>query len=303
MNILVTGSEGLIGRRLCSLLTAKGVDVRQFDIARLEAEDVRNEESLASAVRGVDGVVHLAAVSRVVWGERNPELCTTTNVDAFRSLLRLCFDRPQRPWLIFVSSREVYGNADHLPVKEDVPLRPLNVYARSKLEGERLAMEARSAGLCVNTCRLSNVYGSTQDHADRVIPAFASVAAFGGRMRVEGRDNLFDFTNIADVGKAMETLVDATIRRQVLPTVHFASGVGTTLGQLAELAGRHARAAVEINEAPKRDYDVSRFIGDTERAKQLLGWRAETPIEAGVRDLIDRLCRNETAPQSSACAG
>lgn len=301
MTILVTGSEGLIGRRLCSLLAARGVEVRRFDIARSKAEDVRNEENLANAVKGIDGVVQLAAVSRVVWGERNPELCISTNVDAFRSLLRLCLDRPRRPWLIFVSSREVYGNADHLPVKEDAPLRPLNVYARSKQEGERLAMEARSAGLCVNTCRLSNVYGSTQDHTDRVIPAFASVAAYGGRMRVEGRDNLFDFTNIADVGQAMETLVDVTARGQLLPTVHFASGVGTTLGQLAELAERHARAAVEINEVPKRDYDVSRFIGDPERARQLIGWRAEVPIEAGVRDLIDRLSRRESISRTSTC--
>lgn len=301
MIILVTGSEGLIGRRLCNLLTATGVEVRHFDIVRSQAEDVRNEDSLASAVRGVDGIVHLAAVSRVVWGERDPDLCVATNVDAFRSLLRLCFDRPRHPWLIFVSSREVYGNADRLPVNEDVPLRPLNVYARTKQEGERLAAEARSAGLCVNTCRLSNVYGSTRDHSDRVIPAFASVAARGGRMRVEGQDNLFDFTNIADVGQALETLVGATSRGQLLPTVHFASGVGTTLGELAKLAKRHARAPVEINEAPKRDYDVSGFVGDPERAHQLLGWRTTISVETGVRDLIERLSRARAAAPTPVC--
>ena len=199
--------------------------------------------------------------------------------------------------MIFVSSREVYGNADLLPVGEDAPLRPLNVYARTKREGERLATEARAAGLCVNICRLSNVYGSVHDHPDRVIPAFASAAARGGRMCVEGSDNLFDFTSIADIGKAMMALIDATMQGEELLPIHLTTGVGTTLGQLADLARRHARAHVEIIEAPKRDYDAVRFVGKPDRAHQLLGWRAEVTLESGVADLVDQFSRQ----QAPAC--
>ena len=208
---------------------------------------------------------------------------------------------PSRPWVIFVSSREVYGNADRLPVAEDAPLRPLNVYARSKEAGELLAAEARVAGLHVNICRLSNVYGSLLDHPDRVIPAFAATAARGGRMRVEGSDNLFDFTSIVDIGKAMTALIDATMQGEELPPIHFTTGVGTSLGQLAELARQHARAPVEIVEAPKRDYDAVRFVGSPDRAQQLLGWRAETALESGVVDLIDQFSgeRNLAAGMAS----
>lgn len=301
MVVLVTGSEGLIGRRVCGLLAESGIEARHFDIARSKDEDIRSRDALARATQGVEGIVHLAAVSRVVWGQRDPDLCQATNVEGLRSLLSCCLDKPSRPWVVFVSSREVYGNPDQLPVGEDAPLHPLNVYARSKRSGELLALEARTAGLCVNVCRLSNVYGAVQDHADRVIPAFASVAAGGGRMRVEGSDNVFDFTSIVDVGKAMKAFIDATAQREELPPIHFTTGVGTTLGQLAELARQHAKAPVEVVEAPKRDYDAVRFIGKTERAQRLLGWRAEIPLEVGMRDLIDQFSRERAVTADLAC--
>lgn len=301
MTILVTGSEGLVGRRVCSLLAESGIDVRRFDIARSKHEDIRNKDALAEAMEGIEGIVHLAAVSRVAWGERDPDLCQATNVAGLRSLLNCCFGQPSRPWVVFTSSREVYGNPDQLPVREDAPLRPLNVYARSKKAGELLVTEARAAGLCVNVCRLSNVYGSIRDHADRVIPAFASVAARGGRLYVEGRDNLFDFTSIVDVGRAMKTLIDITGRREELPPIHFASGVGATLGQLAELARRHARTPVEIVEAPRREFDVVGFVGNPERAERLLGWRAEISLTAGVQDLIDQFSRERPVAAALAC--
>jgi nucleoside-diphosphate-sugar epimerase len=247
---------------------------------------------LSAAIDDVDGVVHLAAISRVVWGERNPDLCFATNVVALKDLLNACLNQRRRPWVVFASSREVYGSSDRLPVREDARLQPLNVYARSKVDGERLLAEGRAAGLLTNTCRFSNVYGSTRDHPDRVVPAFAAAAAFGGRMRVEGSDNVFDFTSILDVGRALDSLIDATSNAEVLPTVHFVTGVGTSLGQLAQISAKHARAPVEVVEAPKRDYDVARFIGDPSRAERLLGWRAKVTIESGVCALISDFVRD-----------
>jgi nucleoside-diphosphate-sugar epimerase len=118
-------------------------------------------------------------------------------------------------------------------------------------------------------------------------------------MHVEGSNNLFDFTNIVDVGRAMELLTEATARRELLPTVHFATGAGTTLGQLAQLAATYARAPVDIVEAPMRDYDATRFVDDPSRAEQLLGWRANIKIDSGVRDFVEHISR-ERATQAGA---
>jgi nucleoside-diphosphate-sugar epimerase len=186
VRILVTGAGGLIGSALVPLAERRGWDVRCLDIRREPGEDLRRPGVLEAAVAGVDGVVHLAAVSRVVWAERDPELCRATNVDVLGRLLGLLARQSSNPWLVFASSREVYGDAAEIPVAEDAPLRPMNVYARSKVAGERLVREAVDAGLRGSICRFSSVYGSVRDHADRVVMAFAGAAARGGAMRVEG---------------------------------------------------------------------------------------------------------------------
>ena len=286
--ILVTGAEGLIGRRLCARLRAEGLEVRAFDLKRSRDEDICNRRSLAAALDGVEGVIHLAAVSRVAWGERDPALCQATNVGALNALVELSL-AASRPWLIFASSREVYGHPGRLPVAEDDPLQPVNTYARSKRDGERIVEAASGGGLVANICRFSNVYGSPLDHADRVVMAFATAAARGGVMSVEGSANMFDFTAVNDAVDGLWRLVQATRQGERLPPVHFVSGQGTTLGELAEIAAERALAKVTIREAPARTYDVSRFVGDPARARALLGWTARADLAEEISSLIAAL--------------
>ena len=257
--ILVTGSEGLLGRYVTQRLEAAALDVRRFDLRRDKMEDVRDPSALATALEGVTGVLHLAAVSRVIWAQHNPPLCNATNVIALRDLLRLCLERQAPPWLVFASSREVYGAQETLPVNEDAPLAPMNVYGRSKARGEYLVRLARKAGLVANTCRLSNVYGCCFDHSDRVAMAFASAAVNGGVMNVEGGTSTFDFTSVRDVADGISRLIEATASGERMPPIHFVSGHGTTLHELAHLAAAMAVRPVRIEEAPPRDFDVKSF--------------------------------------------
>jgi len=286
--ILVTGSEGLIGRHVCSILAAAGIDYRSFDIRRSPTEDVRATEALVSALHGARGVIHLAAVSRVIWGERNPELCEAVNVRALENLLHACVEG-RRPWFIFASSREVYGQASILPVNEDAPKQPMNHYARSKQRGELLVEAAAAAGLRANICRLSSVYGCPHDHVDRVAMAFARAAAgHSDRISIEGSGNTFDFTSVRDVADGLWRLVQATDGGEQLPPIQFVSGHGTTLRELAQMAARAAVKDFFIEEARPRSFDVSRFIGDPARARSLLGWTAT----ADLRTEFERLVRN-----------
>ena len=287
--ILVTGSEGLIGRHVASALLASGHAVRRFDLARASNEDVRSSVALARALEGVTGVLHLAAMSRVARAEIDPDDCHATNVEGLGELLRLCLTQRNRPWVIFVSSREVYGQQAVLPVPEDAALMPINVYATSKVLGEGLIAQASSAGLQTNICRLSNVYGCLHDHRDRVAMAFAAAAAWGGVARVDGADCTFDFTFITDVAEGFCRLVEATIAGERLPPVQFVSGRGTTLGGLARLAKSISAHPVHIVEASARTFDVSRFVGDPARTRALLGWQATTQIEPGMAALVRAL--------------
>ena len=293
--ILITGSAGLIGRAVgASLRRADnhiiGLDIRADDPSDLG--DLCDADRVAAAMRDVDGILHLGAVSRVVAGERDPDHCRRVNVEGTRGLLDLALKNRARPWVIYASSREVYGQQDKLPVMEDAPLRPMNVYARSKTEAERLVDAAREAGLRTAILRFSNVYGDTDDHADRVVPAFARAAALAGRgpqeIRVDGANCTFDFTHITDT-------VDGILRvarllqagETGLPPIHLVTGQATSLGELAALAARIGGPSLRVTEAPPRGFDVYRFAGDPTRAAQLLGWRATTFVEQGFTALAD----------------
>lgn len=289
LRILITGSSGLVGSALTSALLAEGTDVVRLDIReRGEARgDVLDRARVNKAVADVDGIIHLAAVSRVVWGERDPELCWATNVGGLRNVLDAAAQSARTPWLISASSREVYGQPEALPATEDAPLRPVNVYGRSKVEGELLVAEAQRTGVRATTIRLSNVFGCTSDHADRVVPAFARAATLGAELRVDGLDHTFDFTHIDDVTRGIVALIWwLAAGNAPPPPIHFVSGWPTTLGELASLAARLGQSGSAIRPSAPRDFDVARFIGDPSRAKALLGWQPLIRLEDGLARLV-----------------
>ena len=193
-----------------------------------------------------------------------------------------------RPWLIAASSREVYGQAPKLPADEATPLNPLNVYARSKVEGERIVLAARDQGLQTAIVRLSNVYGCTQDHHDRVVPAFARAVVRGDTLRVDGDGHTFDFTHVDDVVRGIAAIVDLMVAgHRSLPPIHLVTGCPTSLGQLARLSLRLSEGKSTIVEAPPRSYDVENFHGDPGRAQSLLSWSANIDLEHGLMRLIE----------------
>lgn len=298
--ILITGSEGLVGSALRAALEDGRAQVRGLDLRGPcgEAGDVRNAQRVRDAVAGCRGIVHLAAVSRVVWSERDPQSCRDVNVGGLRNVIETAVESTRRPWLLFASSREVYGQPDHLPVTEDAPLRPVNVYGRCKVEGERLVEVARDKGLRAAVVRLSNVYGSPHDHADRVLPAFARAALRGGVLQVEGETHVFDFTHLDDTVRGILALIELLSQGQTLPPpINLLTGRPHTLGEAASLAVQLAGTRAPVVRAAPRPFDVSRFYGDPGRARKLLGWTPRVGLREGLRRLIRDFRQEEEAPR------
>jgi len=152
MNILITGGAGFIGKTLANKLFEQATSTTTMDIIKndnfLVATDkiihIQGDVCDPSIMTSVfsnqifDGIVHLAAVSRVIEAENNPDKCWRTNVGGVKILLKAIEQSAQKPWLIFGSSREVYGEAQSLPVKESDAKKAVNIYGESKIEGERL---------------------------------------------------------------------------------------------------------------------------------------------------------------------
>ncbi len=301
--ILITGVKGLIGTALKDQLLKLNFEVKGLDNAypahHPDYGDIQDQQLLKKFAASCVGIVHLAGVSRVITGEKNPPLCWNSNVEGTQKILDIAKNLTTKPWVIYASSREVYGQPDQLPVKEDAPLLPLNVYARSKAAAEELVLNYRKQGLQTAIIRFSNVYGSTGDHSDRVIPAFCKAAAIGGTIRIEGGENIFDFTHIDDVIAGIIKVINKLQSRCFdLPALHLVSGHGTSLLQAAQIAKSFSKKLVKFLYAPSRIFDVNSFYGDPTLTGQLLDWRVKISIEEGIAQLV-RDFRTEAAHDHS----
>lgn len=303
--MLVTGSAGLIGREVCAQLSAIGVTARRFDVADATPAgfgDVTNPRNLDAAMRGCEGVIHLAAVARLVAAEEDPLHARLTNVAGTREVLAAALRGPRRPWLVFASSREVYGDAPTPPVSEDAPYAPCNVYAATKVASEQAVLDAASRGARAAVVRLSNVYGGLHDHEDRVVPAFVLNALSGHALRVDGADAAFDFTHVSDAAHGLIAAGAALRDGRTLPPLHLATGVSTPLLDLArDIVSRCGSRSPIVVSSP-RGLGASSFRGDPARAAAVLGWRAKVGLEDGLERLV-ALHRSSRPSISAAASG
>ena len=289
--ILITGSLGLIGSALERQLSILGVNVQGIDL-RYPTNHPRygsicDLDKLTRLAQGCTGIVHLAAVSRVITGEQHPDSCWDVNVSGTQTVLEVAKRSPSKPWIIYASSREVYGQQSQLSVNESALLLPCNIYARSKVAAEELINKYRRNGLQTAIMRFSNVYGSTGDHKDRVIPAFCKAAACGVSIRIDGGHNTFDFTHIDDVIDGIQKVINKLQQGCFeLPAIHLTTGKGTNLLEAANLAKSASKFDIKFIDNPSRSFDVSTFYGDPMLAKSLLNWQAKTSINEGIVLLV-----------------
>lgn len=290
--VLVTGSAGLIGTPLCAALRRAGMGVTGLD-RRKTADIVRTlapHDDWAELVAGFDGIVHLAGMTRVKWGEADPALCHIENAALTERLTAACAASPASPWLIYASSREVYGEPIALPVIDDAPLAPINAYGCSKLAAEAAVAAAGLRGLRTAILRFSTVYGGIGDHHDRLFPALMQRALTGTALTLNGSSTMLDPTWIDDVVDAIVAvalrLADGDVPEG---PILLSGGAGASLADIAQHILRATNSRSAITEHAPRDYDTHRFVGNPARARSWLGWQASTPLDEGVRRYAARM--------------
>lgn len=289
MRIVVTGSSGLVGSILANRLRDRGDEPVCVDIRHAaDPVDILDPHALARTFLGADGVVHLAAVSRVAWGESHPGLCDAINVEGTVRVLEAVRGVGADCWCVHASSREIYGDAPMSLVHEDAPKNPVNRYGRSKLESERLVTEAANTGTRTAILRLSSVYGGRKDHPDRVVPSLTWRALQGEPLVITGAETFFDFVHVEDTVDGIIAAIDLLgSGRDSLPPINLATGTATSLHRLAETVLSVTGSQAPLTVVPAREFDVSGYCGSTERAEAVLGWKVRCVLEAGVQQVAD----------------
>jgi UDP-glucose 4-epimerase len=293
MNVLVTGGAGFIGSHLIDALVARGDDVVVLDnlkrgrVSYIEPHlrsgavsfiegDIRDEDSVACAVDGTGLVYHLAAQSNVMGAVQDMDYSFTTNVVGTYNVLKAAA-RAGVPRLIFSSSREVYGDPETLPVREDASLSAKNPYGASKLAGEAYCRVLQaSTGLDCFVLRFSNVYGPRD--RDRVIPTWLARAADGKDLEVYGGSQILD---LIAVGQAVGALLSAATCANDGYPINVGSGAGTQILELARRIIALTNARSEVRILPARTIEVVRFVANVDRMRSILGVEpAQEPLGA-----------------------
>ncbi len=255
---------------------ARVVEERAFRLVEGDLLKLNLEELL----RGVSGVVHLAAEPgvRASWGE-NFSRYLERNVGATQRLLEALPERGLEQF-VFASSSSVYGSVEEGPVKEDSRRRPASPYGLSKLAAEELVgLYERERGVPATVLRYFTVYGPRQ-RPEMAISRFISRAVRGELLQVFGDGNQTrEMTYVSDV-------VEATVAALEAPPggpYNVGGGARTTVNVLIEHVQRELGIRVEVAYGPTVAGDVRSTWADLERAGRELGYRPRVSLEEGIK--------------------
>lgn len=294
MRVLITGSSGQIGTNVGLALLERGDSVIGVD-CRLNEWTDRIETiqlDLAKATPGdlpggdFDLVVHLAAHAKVFELVEHPERAMANIQSAF-NMLDYC-RRTQTP-IIFASSREVYGDIRHHITHEALAdfVVAESPYSASKISGEALIYSYQQCyGLPYLVFRFSNVYGRYDNDAERmerVIPLFIDRILHDQPITVYGREKVLDFTYVDDACSGVLAGIDALLEGRVTnQTINLAFGQGWTLVDLVNLIALGLQKEPKVTYEPARAGEVTRYVADISRARELLGYEPQVPLSAGI---------------------
>ena len=302
MRVLVTGSSGQIGTNLALRLQADGhsvfgVDKRQNtwtdDFPYLLQDLAGHYPSFPGGIGGVeypevDLVVHLAAHAKVHQLVRQPHRALENAIMTFNVLE---YARRLSLPLIFSSTREVYGDVHRF---EEYGEEAADfAYTESPYSASKIASEAfiysyaRCYGLSYLVFRFSNVYGRFDNdlrRMSRVLPLFIHQISRGEPITIYGGDEkVLDFTYVDDcvdgIARGIYALAEGRVANE---TINLAYGEGNTLVRAADLVGSELGTDPQVQFAPSLLGEVTRYVADIRKARDLLGWTPTTPLDGGI---------------------
>ena len=311
--VLVTGGAGFIGSNLCEELLKLGNKVScldNFSTGKRENitllldnpdftlidGDIRNLEDCLNASKGVDYILHQAALGSVPRSIKDPITSNNVNVSGFLNMLVAARDNNVKRF-VFAASSSIYGDSESMPKVEEIIGKPLSPYAITKYVNELYAdIFSKTYGLKTIGLRYFNVFGRKQDPNGAyaaVIPKFVSQLMKGESPVINGDGNYSrDFTYIDNVIQA-NLLSLVTKNEKAINTVYnVAFGERNTLndlmGYLKEYLSEFDSKVklVKVLYGPNRAGDIPHSHASIQKAKELLNYTPQFSLSKGLKEAV-----------------
>jgi UDP-glucose 4-epimerase len=304
---MVTGGAGYIGAHVARKLLESGREVVVVDDLSTGFESFvppeaafvprRIHDLTADDLRGIDGVVHLAALKYAGLSVQEPLRFYRNNVDGMAALLETMIGADVNR-LVYSGSCSVYGTPAAEHVDEDTPTGPESPYGETKLLGEWLARDVAAVHpLRYTSLRYFNVVGSAYAEVYDASPhnlfpiVFRAIDA-GVPPKVHGDDYptpdgscIRDYIHVGDLADAHVLAADRLDRGDALPHAYnIGTGTGASVLQVVDAVRRTLDIALPVDIGPRRAGDPARIIADGTRARDELGWTPTADLDDMVRD-------------------
>lgn len=307
MRILVTGGAGYIGSVLVRQLLNKGYFVRALDSLKFGGDalydvmlhpkfefvkgDIRDKETVAQALNGIDAVAHLAAIVGDPACKKFSEEARETNwqgsVDLFEAAEKTGVKR-----FVFASTCSNYGKMPDANsyVTEASALNPVSLYAELKVKFEKYILEERkNAAMCATSLRFSTVYGfSPRIRFDLTVNEFTRNATLTGEQEIWGAQFWRPYCHVDDLARAVvlvlesdESKVKANVFNVGSTDENYTKGM--IIEEVAKVVPNTKINYVEMNEDP-RDYRVN-----FDKIKNELGYTITKTVPEGVKEIYTLL--------------
>ena len=313
--VLVTGADGFIGSHLVELLVKEGANVRAIvyynswnelgwlrDVSsevlsniEIISGDIRDNERVREAVSGCEYVMHLSSLIAIPYSYHAPRSYVDTNVIGSLNILNACKESDTLTRLVHISTSEVYGSAQQVPISEDHPLVAQSPYSATKIAADKIAESYFcSFGLPVVIARPFNTFGPRQT-ARAVIPAISAQLLAGvDALRLGSLSPTRDFNFVTDTARGMLAL--ALCQEAVGEVVNIGSGNECSIGQVAkmlmEITGRQVEIETDHDRIRPDKSEVNRLLADNKKIQSLTNWKSKISLKEGLVHTVNWIQKN-----------
>jgi len=305
--VLATGGAGFIGSEVVRQLCEQNADVtvlddfssgkreyiQRSDNVKVVKGHICDSEVVSKALKDQELVIHLAALPFVPDSYYYPEEFFRVNAIGTVNMMWGSIRSETVERFVHISSSEVYGAARYVPMDEEHPTRPHSTYAASKLAADRAVFTMhKEHDFPTTIVRPFNSYGPNITQPYIIPEIILQLLTSNENIKLGNVESSRDFTYVSDTARG---IILASIKKgSVGETINLGSGEEVKIMDLASLMAKllAKQVRVETDSTRFRPYDVVRLLCDNTKAKRILRWQPEIPLEKGLKRTIEWIANN-----------